>query len=111
RPLCVEIARLSLFVALVGATIRRTPQAGVTGRVVDNLQLGIIAVPTPSSTAADLVVLAREALSPQVPTSLPELRVGFVGVGRQAHVLVRTRAVADPNLRAVPQVEGSDTAA
>src|SRR5262245_6624775 len=95
----------------MGAAIGRAPQAGVTARVIDQLQLGIVAVPTPSGTAADLVVLAREGLDTQVRTSLPELRVGFVGVSRHAHVLVGTGAVADPSLRAVLQVEGSHTAA
>src|SRR6185312_9226766 len=67
--------------------------------------------PTPSRAAADLVVFAGERLDTEVRTSLPKLRVGFVGVGRQAHVLVGTRALANPSLRAVLQIEGSDTAA
>ena len=66
RPLVVEITRVALFVGLVGATIGRAPQAGVTGRVVDHLQLGIVAVPAPSSAAADLVVLAWEGLDTEV---------------------------------------------
>src|SRR6185295_19997778 len=66
RPLVVKVAGIALFVGLVGATIGRAPQAGVTGRVVDDLQLWIVAIPTPSSAAADLVVLAWEGLDTQV---------------------------------------------
>src|SRR4029078_2359729 len=94
-----EFTRVAVFVGLVGATIGWAPQAGVTRRVVDHLQLGILAVPAPSSAATDLVILAREGLDPQVCTSLTVLRVGFVGVGRQAHVLIGTSALADPSLR------------
>ncbi len=111
RPLVVEFTGVALFVGLVRATIGRAPQAGVTGRVVDDLRVGVIAVPTPSRAAADLVVLAGEGLDAKILAGLTELRVGLVGVGGQADISIGTRAVANPNLLAVGQVEGRDTTA
>src|SRR5690606_11502462 len=108
RPLVVELTSVALYVGLVRPTISRGPQAGVTGRVVHQLQLGIIRVPAPSRATADLVVLAGEGLDTKILTSLTELRVGLVGLGRQAHVLVGTRAMANPSLGAVTQIEGRD---
>src|SRR5262249_62121964 len=73
-------------------------------------ELWIVAVPAPSSTAADLVVLARESLDTQVRTSLTVLGVSFVGVGRQAHVLIGTRAVAGPRHPAILEVVSNHAA-
>ena len=111
RPLVVKIASIALFVGLVGATIGRAPQAGVTGRVVDDLQLGVIAVPAPSSATTDLVILAREGLDAEIGTSLAELRVGLVGIGGQAHVRIGTRALALPNLRTIRKAVGRNATA
>src|SRR4029079_3113138 len=111
RPLVVETTSVALLMGLVRAAIGRAPQTGVTGRVVDHLQLGVISVPVPSRAAADLVVLAREGRDTEIGTSLTELRGGLVGVGTDAHGLVGTRAVALPNLRAILQRVGRHTTA
>src|SRR5690606_24954015 len=62
RPLVVPFAGVALVVGLGAAAIRRRPVAGVAGRPVDELELGIVAAPGPVSAAADLplalVVLA-----------------------------------------------------
>src|ERR1700674_843680 len=111
RPLVVETTSVALFVGLVRATIGRAPQAGVTGRVVDHLELGVVTVPAPSSAATDLVVLSREGLDAEIGTSLTELRIGFVSVCRQAHVLVGAGALALPSHRALLYVVSRDTTA
>ena len=111
RPLVVELAGVALLVGLVRAAERWAPQAGVAGRVVDELVLGIVAVPAPSRAAADLPVLAGEGLDAEILAGRAVMRVGLVGVGGQAHVLVGTRRVALPNLRAVLKVVGGHAAA
>src|SRR5581483_11304181 len=111
RPLVVEATSVALLMGLVRAAIGRAPQAGVTGRVVDQLQVRIIAIPAPSSATADLVVLAREGLDTEVGTGRAVLRMGLIGVRRQADVLVGARRVAGPHHGAVLEVVSHDAAA
>src|SRR4029077_10447046 len=54
---------------------------------------------------------ARESVDTEIGTSFAGLRVGFDGVGGQAHVRIGTRALALPNLRAVCKAVSSHATA
>ena len=69
RPLVVPLAGVALLVGLVAAAIAGAPVTGVAGRPVDDLQLGIVAEPSPIRAAADLPVVAADRSV--MPMSLP----------------------------------------
>ena len=110
RPFVVPFTGVALLVRFGPATIGRTPQTGVAGGCINELQLRIVAEPRPKRCATDLPVIARVGRDAQVLAVGPVMRIGFVGVRRETDILVRTGAVAAPHLLAGLEIVGCEAA-
>src|SRR5882672_8150643 len=79
-----------------GAAELRRPQPRIAGAVVHQVQRRIVGIPALRRAATALPLIAHIGVYPQVLAGRAVLRVLFVGVGRQAYVLVAAGAVTRP---------------
>ncbi|MCW0424195.1 hypothetical protein NB713_002138 [Xanthomonas sacchari] len=110
RPLVVVLAGVAFLLRGLAAAVRRAPQAGIAGAVVDQLEFRVVAVPAPRRAAAALPAFVGIGLLAEV-AELAVLRIGLVEVRAEADVLVGAGGFAGPGLLAVGQRVRSDAPA
>src|SRR6185437_8519233 len=95
--------------AVVAGALHRVPGRGVARAVIDQVQLGIVGIPTPRRAAADLPLIAFPGLDRGVRSDRLAERSGLLGVDQR--VGVRTFRIAPPCELAVLDIVGADPAA
>ena len=95
---------------VVAGTLIGVPRARVSGAVVEQVQRGIVGVPSPRGAAAALPLIALPRRNAEVLPLRGRIR-GLERVLRDADILVRAGAVRAPELVAILRAEGRDAAA
>src|SRR5262249_34827888 len=110
RPLVVPLAAVAglLRHRLSAAAVLRAPQSGIAAGSVDQLQVRIVAVPTPHGAATALPLVSRITGDADVMPGSAVFRMLLVGVLGETHVLVASGVVAMPDFLAGLQIVGKE---
>src|SRR6185437_10250431 len=85
--------------------IRRAPETGIARPVVDELELGVVAVPGPGRAATALPLVAGIG-HPEIVSGGAKLRIVLVGFGRESHLVVRAVVPVSPDQLAGREIVG-----
>src|SRR5438105_4152844 len=88
---------------VVPRSLFRIPGAGIRRAIKDQVLLGVVGYPAPHGAAADLPLVRRPSADPQIRPAI--LRVKWLEILADQHVLIRAGAVSPPGNLAGVRVE------